>query len=247
MARRSGFSLMEVLVVLTILTLLGSLVMPSVMATRASMRKTACGINIRSTGQLLAMYSASRGDALPFGPRLRQSFLLDSDNAAQNLAWGGSTGLRAGTWAFLFPEEWRGDRWNRAYQCPDQPAATFSGGGLWDLRVTPAYSLTEAVWLDERSLSARADVNKLSLRAHHAADVLFPSKKAYVLEFPTFCGVLRDEVPDLEIGQTHRSPAAMCFFDGSVRRYAVMDGEPGAAGTLPFLWTVDGVRGRDVR
>lgn len=239
---KPGFTLIELLVTIVVISTLISLSIPALGKVRALARQHVCDTRIRSVGLLLGTYSAAYRDALPFGPRER----VRADWARpQQFEWGGSVGLRNGTWAFLFPEEWAGTSWNKAYECPSQPEYVPSGGAsIWDGWPTPAYCLTEAVWLDGVSMTANGPVRwKLKPNAH--ADVAYPSQKVYVTEWPGFCLTEPHSAADIEAGQTLSQRVAMNFFDGSVRRNRVYDARPGAGGSLPVLWTADGLGGLD--
>ncbi len=243
-SRKPAFSLIEVVVVILIIAILMSLALPALGKSRTVARHHRCASNIRSAGLMLETYTASAAGALPFGPRERTPSPIASLDGAE---WGGRPNLRHGTWAFLFPDEWAGPQWNAAYRCPAQPKYTSgSGPSMWDGWPTPAYAMTEAVWFDEHDLKAGGDPNAFwRLRAHHAADVAYPSAKVYLTEFPTFCSDEPNAAADAEIGQTLEQRACMHFFDGSGSRLRVTDALPGSAGVVGVLWTADGIRGRD--
>jgi prepilin-type N-terminal cleavage/methylation domain-containing protein len=243
--RHSGFTLIEVLICLAILTILISLAIPAFGKARRLTIKLSCDANIRNAGLILETYSASVRGALPFGPYQRQEMEWPG---VGTVGWGGRPGLRSGTWAFLFPDEWSNGQWNQSMRCPLKPEFQPQGGpSIWDSWPTPAYFMTEGVWMDERDLQAESTPGTYAPKPHHASDVRFPSAKAYLLEFPTFCATEPETRFGIELGQTPNSKASMYFFDGSVQRHAVSDGLPGSGGAYGFLWTIDGVRGRDLR
>lgn len=241
---RPAFSLIELVVVILIITILMSLAIPALGKSRVAARHHRCAANIRSAALMLEVYTASYAGALPFGPRERTPSPIAALTGAQ---CGGRPNMRHGTWAFLFPDEWSGPNWNPAYRCPGQPKYTPGGGpSMWDGWPTPAYAMTEAVWLDERDLKADGDPDAFwRLRAHQAADVAHPSAKVYLTEFPTFCSDEPNAAADAEIGQTLDQRACMHFFDGSGSRLRVADALPGAGGVQGVLWTADGLLGRD--
>jgi prepilin-type N-terminal cleavage/methylation domain-containing protein len=64
---RSGFTLVEMLIVIGILAVLMALLLPAVQAARESARRIQCGNNIRQIGIAVAGYAAQNDDTLPFG------------------------------------------------------------------------------------------------------------------------------------------------------------------------------------
>ncbi len=62
-----GFTLVELLVVISIIALLISLLLPALAAARSAAESVACGSNLRSIGQELNEYSTSFQNDIPFG------------------------------------------------------------------------------------------------------------------------------------------------------------------------------------
>ncbi|MEM9790385.1 MAG: type II secretion system protein [Planctomycetota bacterium] len=69
MFRKYGFSLVELLVVISIVALLIGVLLPTLSAARSTATDAACRANLRSVGQLLTMYADAHDDQLPVGYR----------------------------------------------------------------------------------------------------------------------------------------------------------------------------------
>jgi len=66
--RRIGFSLVEMLVVIGILSLLIAILLPALNQARHQVRRTACAQNLRQVGVAIHLYAEDFGDTIPFGP-----------------------------------------------------------------------------------------------------------------------------------------------------------------------------------
>ena len=62
---RRGFSLLELIVVISITSLLAGLLMPALSSVRENARRVLCGSNQRQLGQAITMYSGDRRNKLP--------------------------------------------------------------------------------------------------------------------------------------------------------------------------------------
>lgn len=80
--RRRGFSLLELIVVISITTLLMGLLMPALSSVRENARRVLCGANQRQFGQALTMYSADHRNQLPIASVLD---LVEPDPAQLSL------------------------------------------------------------------------------------------------------------------------------------------------------------------
>ncbi len=61
-----GFTLVELLVVITIIAMMMALLLPAVQAVRASARQTQCASNMKQIGLAVQMFANSRGGQMPF-------------------------------------------------------------------------------------------------------------------------------------------------------------------------------------
>jgi len=68
-APRTGFTLLELLVVLAIIAILAALLFPALDAARESGKKAACLANLRQIGTGLAAYANDNDGLIPYGPK----------------------------------------------------------------------------------------------------------------------------------------------------------------------------------
>lgn len=69
--RRYGFSLIEMLVVIAIISLLMAILMPVLSQARQQAHRTACAANLRQVGIAIHLYAEAYDDTIPFGPEGR--------------------------------------------------------------------------------------------------------------------------------------------------------------------------------
>ncbi|MBL8763350.1 MAG: prepilin-type N-terminal cleavage/methylation domain-containing protein [Phycisphaerae bacterium] len=242
---RQGFTLTELLVCFLVTAIIMTLMLPALGQVRAHAVGLACLVNIRCTGVLLAGYSTDSRDALPFGGYERRTIELPSGDA---LIVGGDRGFGSGVWSALFPGEWSGRDWNPGYSCSMHRRAreldTYRS--RWDV-LPSLFEMSDAVWLDASTMTPEHE-GAFPDRANMVSDVLFPSKKAYLFEFPGFCASGPEaEVWIYQIGQTPYLDTSVLCFDGSAARRKQADGLPAVGNrSWPYFYTVNGLRGRDL-
>src|SRR5262245_38667836 len=65
--RAAGFSLVEMLVVIGIITIVLGILLPAVMDARKCAKATLCLNNLRQLGLMYPLYAAANGDLIPLG------------------------------------------------------------------------------------------------------------------------------------------------------------------------------------
>ncbi|MCC6679949.1 MAG: type II secretion system protein [Phycisphaeraceae bacterium] len=73
MPRRNGFTMIELLVVISIIALLVSILLPALRKSRDSARVVACSANVRQLAQVYAVYVGDHKDQVPIGWRNDQT------------------------------------------------------------------------------------------------------------------------------------------------------------------------------
>ncbi len=82
---RRGFTLVELLVVVSVLGILISILVPGMKGARRVSKRVACGANLRSIGQAMRMYLDESNDYLPVVSEL-PSFETDMENPRPSIA-----------------------------------------------------------------------------------------------------------------------------------------------------------------
>ncbi len=98
---RSGFTLVELLVVIGIIALLISILLPSLTKARAAAQTTACLSNLRSLGQMVAIYQAQNKGCFP--PLSQWSNGAFSGNRFRGFNLWSLIGVKAGTRTAVCP------------------------------------------------------------------------------------------------------------------------------------------------
>jgi len=84
--RRGGFSLIELLVSISIIAMLIGILLPALPRARDAARRTACGVNMRSVGQALELYKDRYREAFPVAKYMPTPWLSGSKRPGFNEA-----------------------------------------------------------------------------------------------------------------------------------------------------------------
>ena len=247
--RSYGFTLIELVVSIGIIGVLLSLAIPLFRGIRQRGDEVMCMAHMRSATQLVLVYTTDSGGVFPYAGAEEREVVLNGEFAA---TLGGLGGLRGSTWTALFPEAWSSLGFDPAMKCPGQPA--YEPGLSWSpgsvistdgVFPNTLYAMSDALWLDWRSLQTGAALGSLRLSPNTLAGVTYPSRKAVLFELIGFC-VPREAEGWVDLGQTPLHPTSVSTVDGAVRRYIRNDALPTATGELAYMTTIDGVHGRDL-
>lgn len=243
----TAFTLIEVVVAISVTSVLASLLIGQVAAVRKNARQLDCLQRMSQTGKLLFAYSLDQRDRLPYGGDRARDITLPDGSITKVGGW---RGLRMGRWQALFPEVWTGTAWPRSLGCPLRPPFNPSNPGTdpytqllpYESNPLGPYWMSEAIWIDPRT---RLEPDEgVAPQQNHLADVVFPSAKVYLFEAPAFCVA----EPGSEwwvrtYGQTHLYRSSTLMMDGAVRRTRPTATYLRQAGA--FYFTPFTVRGRD--
>ncbi len=87
---RGGFSLIELLVVITIIAVLIGILLPTLPRARDAARRVACAANLRSMGQLMEMYRTENDELFPTARYMPPPWLSGDDDPALNTVFADS-------------------------------------------------------------------------------------------------------------------------------------------------------------
>lgn len=248
-----AFSLMELLVSISIIAVLTSLAAAGVTSAREAARQLKCKTNIRNAGQTVMTYAAGYKDYLPFAgyqSRVWPDNLMPGAVKGIQIVMGGNRGLRHGYWSVMFPEQWSPTEFSPGLKCPGQPE--FNRGVMTFLSDSPFpyYFLSSAMWLEEQAMTDSTSTLRAKPKPHHLGEITFPSGKSLFFEQASFCNRGMDLNEALNLGHTVDGRITVIFADLSVDRPKRMEGifmpaaSPGET-FLPFDLTYQGIRGRD--
>lgn len=244
---RRGFTLIEVLATIVVLVVISAITIPILKSSRDRAREVQCLCNMRQSGLLLTTYSDAYADHLPFAGRKPSDGTYPPQAERRAIKFGGTWSIWNGTWSLLFPAEWKGTRWNPAYQCPRQrpfdSTATEYTNGWFDL---PMYWMTDVVGYDAVTMRKGMTLEGIKPAPNRASNVRFPSRKVYLWEEFAFCTPHSDTPGWLKDQWSVMVPTSILLFDGSVDRTIRNEQIPGLENAMPYSHTVDGIYGRDV-
>ncbi|MCB9851383.1 MAG: type II secretion system protein [Phycisphaerales bacterium] len=116
-ASAGGFTLVELLVVISILALLIAILVPSLRGAKRVSKRVACGGNLRSIGQAMRMYLNDSNDFLPVVEAV-PSIPIDEDHPRPSIATVLRPYLEKNFQAEEDPEEELKREGNEAFHCP---------------------------------------------------------------------------------------------------------------------------------
>ncbi len=250
MTDRRGYTLIEVVVVVAVLTILATLVAGGLVATRDKARALACQASIRSVASGVAQYAVQFQDAVPLivSParvgtgdwRVDARYYVQGSRVFTSVLWDTWTDHLARTGTAT---------------CPSNPTRPpYAGDRLWfDYAISLACYLNP-LWLDPAAKPAALRAMRVA-QPQRFGSVVFPAGKAMLYEELVWHG-WRGGVPARGTSyfnlkyESGPVPGNVAFFDGHVVPVRVRQASYVYRAALPFGefdLTPHGVRGCDVR
>lgn len=227
---RSAFTLVELLVCITVIGVLVTLALPALAGARSGAQRTASLANLRTIGQLFSLYASSSRELYPC-PEPGREYTQMCDGAVVGPVphWEAQT-----YYPFLLNDPAGWDEHRAAYLAPaarrDEPPGPFTCG------FPPSYYYSRSFLARPSAWSGDSPPDPQLLRGAAAHEVHFPAVKvlAWEWELPYVRRDLRFQGPDLAeptpmlFADTHAeqriparaSAAVMNPFSGDVRRLA---------------------------
>lgn len=165
---RTGFSLVELLVVMAVLSLLTALALPSLRRARGSAQQVASLANVRQLGIAFAAYTNTFNDSFPFVPPGTLLPLCDGNSIADSNPWS----LRY-AWPALgeplpaFPRDFK------ALVSPGRRREPRECGWPTSYEYSNSFIASPNLWTSDQSLSADRGL----LRGIRSAEVFYPANK----------------------------------------------------------------------
>lgn len=235
-----AFSLIEMLVVITIISILTSILVPALSKAQVTSRRTLALANARTLATTYEAYLSANRETYPFIAPTEEPSVPGERVVA--FKWWPEGTLVATTDLFTLEWAWPAlitsvTPWQEGYptwvspgrdttlpeEIPDFSDEDHPPEELVSWRVSSAFLGDPAIWNPDRP----GDDPRL-VRAVRAQEVTFPSSK--VLAWDTHLAYLRRE-PDLREGHWD-APAPMCFADAHADARNPLDARPGVANSL---------------
>ncbi|MCC6579034.1 MAG: prepilin-type N-terminal cleavage/methylation domain-containing protein [Phycisphaeraceae bacterium] len=214
----SGFTLIEVLVVISIIALLVAILLPSLAKAREAGRSAVCGSRVRQYGIATFMYIDENKDWTPGGG----GDIWDPSQYQWYGVWGGAT--YAATWQYQiqrYIEPFRGHTENTIWSCPSiSPAAGYYFGG--DMRTPPwsHFGITTRMTV----LSGGGKAYRMTRIQPPSAKILIGDSDTYIKYSPNILPRVFYGLSDYPvISNRHGNGANTVWFDGHTKRLGADD------------------------
>ncbi len=246
--RTHAFTLIEILVVIGIIAILAGMLIPALGRARDRSRELASAVNLRSIGQLFAIYTTNARDLYPASvPGV--SYPTNPPGAAKTIAhWS-----NVDEWPFLFAGTHPWWEYERLYLAPGAERGDETGGPVF-ITPKPSFEYSSSflghpsLWAPDRNIPTD-QIPRLE-RSVTQSMVRFPGGKVLMwdIEMPYLRRPLnRDRYNNL----LERTP--MLFADQHVANHIPAEATPGITNPAPFAAriheyihnTPNGVHGRD--